>query len=362
MLWAGGQPDFLYPVTGDASDYMYAHLGVASLGLEIGDDFYQDCNSFEQKVYPDNLNTLMYTIKLAKKPNAIAKGPDVLDLTVTEADSNIIVSVYASDSELVNIDGYPSFTTGEQSIIEIVLYLDVHPDEYGSDDIMYILQPLQIANSDRVFVETEIPTADLSSGKHALYATATDSAGYTGPWTSVFFEVKNAAIPSPIQPTQMPSFFDRITTTSFATTFTIATIETEPSSNSLSGHSTGFALTDSFSDKQSISPINEVTMTSPTNLQTSSLSPSSVLTTITSSQPTLALTIGELPTSGPADVTANSISLTPTFAKTRESEPTLLSQTPSDNPSMERLDRNSATKVSLTIHVSLGLFLFIYRL
>ena len=28
-IWAGGQPDFLYPASGDASDYMYGVLGVA---------------------------------------------------------------------------------------------------------------------------------------------------------------------------------------------------------------------------------------------------------------------------------------------------------------------------------------------
>jgi hypothetical protein len=38
-LWAGGQPDFQYAVSGDTSDYMYSVLGVASFGFEIGEKF-----------------------------------------------------------------------------------------------------------------------------------------------------------------------------------------------------------------------------------------------------------------------------------------------------------------------------------
>ncbi|KAL7485336.1 hypothetical protein ACHAW6_010935 [Cyclotella cf. meneghiniana] len=187
VLWAGGQPDFLYPATGDASDYMYAYLGVASLGLEIGDDFYQDCDTFDAKVYPDNLNSLMYVIKLAEKPNALAKGPDIFDLTVTEGDGEITVRAEASDSELVNIDGYPSFTTGGQTVAKVELYLDTLPDDYRDGDVMYVLQPTPLDGSDRVSVETQISTTGLSHGRHALYAVATDSDGYVGPISSVFF-------------------------------------------------------------------------------------------------------------------------------------------------------------------------------
>eukprot|EP00804_Cyclotella_cryptica_P022468 CCRYP_015106-RA/>CCRYP_015106-RA protein AED:0.03 eAED:0.03 QI:9/1/1/1/1/1/3/600/771 len=236
VLWAGGQPDFLYAATGDASDNMYAYLGVASLGLEIGDAFYEDCDNFETKVYPDNLNSMMYVIKLARKPNSLAKGPDIFDLTVTQGDREITVSAEASDSELVNIDGYPSFTTGEQTVSKVELYLDTLPSDYGEGDVMYLLQPTPVSGSDKVFIETQISTSGLSSGRHALYAVATDSDGYVGPISSVFFDVENVATSSPIEPTAMPTIFTLDTTTAATTTFATTTsgtteLVTAPPSN-----------------------------------------------------------------------------------------------------------------------------------
>merc|ERR1712071_601842 len=82
-LWAGGQPDFVYEASGDTSDYLYGALGVASMGFEIGDDFYQSCNKFDSKIVTKNLPALMYAAKIASRPFREVKGPDVLDLSTT---------------------------------------------------------------------------------------------------------------------------------------------------------------------------------------------------------------------------------------------------------------------------------------
>lgn len=131
-LWAGSQPDFLYPASGDTSDYMYAALGVASLGLEIGDDFYQECAAFEDEIVPINMPALMYAAKIARTPFRDGKGPDILDFEVV----GDLVSARASDSEMVNAigGGFPDFSTGNQLLAEVRLYLDVHPDDYNQGD------------------------------------------------------------------------------------------------------------------------------------------------------------------------------------------------------------------------------------
>ncbi|KAL7479391.1 hypothetical protein ACHAW6_005124 [Cyclotella cf. meneghiniana] len=292
VLWAGGQPDFLYAATGDASDYMYAYLGVASLGLEIGDAFYEDCDNFETKVYPDNLNSLMYVIKLAAKPNALAKGPDIFSLAVTEGDREITVSAEASDSELVNIGGYPSFTTGEQTVTKVELYLDTLPDDYGDGDVMYSLQPTPVSGSDRVFVETQISTSGLSSGRHALYAVATDSDGYVGPISSVFFDVENVVTSSPIEPTAMPSTFTPVTTTAATTTFTTTTtvtvqLETTPPSNKpsvaiITNEPTILETSSAPSNKPSTAPVTaEPTSAAPVSVSASPSPPPSLSSTFT---------------------------------------------------------------------------------
>mmetsp|Transcript_24789 Transcript_24789/g.44557 ORF Transcript_24789/g.44557 Transcript_24789/m.44557 type:complete len:593 (+) Transcript_24789:138-1916(+) len=140
-LWAGSQPDFLYEASGDTSDYLYAVMGVASLGFEIGDNFQQECNSFENGVVPINLPPLVYLAKIAQKPYKEVKGPDIFDLNARYEKGMIRVSAHASDSEMVNgIRGFPDFRTGGQTITKVQLYLDVHPDDYKLGDSSWAMQ------------------------------------------------------------------------------------------------------------------------------------------------------------------------------------------------------------------------------
>lgn len=143
-LWAGGQQDFVYEASGDTSDFVYAVLGVASLGFEIGDDFYQQCNRFENTVVPNNMPALMYTAKIASTPFKEVKGPDVLDLSVEYGSGgNIQVTAIASDSAMVNAIGgnFDDFRTGDQGIASVQVYLDVHPNDYQQGDTSWAMQP-----------------------------------------------------------------------------------------------------------------------------------------------------------------------------------------------------------------------------
>lgn len=330
---------------------MFAHLGVASFGLEIGDDFYQDCANFEAKVYPDNVNTLLYAIKLAKKPNKLIKGPDVLDISVTESDVDITISVDASDSELVNIDGYSSFATGEQTISKIELYLDVLPGDYGDGDTMYLLQPLPIVNSDRVSAETEFSKAGLASGRHVVYAVATDSDGYTGPVSSVFFEVENAATSSPIAPTSFPSVAVQTTTTTFTTTTQIETDQPskEPTATLVTDQPSSTKSTRAPSNKPSSAPVADESSSAPTGGKVSSLAPTAVSTSMGS--------ISSIPT---ADSATASPSVTNTRRVGSSPAPTVVevtdspsadgnvseSKVPTSSPSVETLDGTPADTFS----------------
>lgn len=142
-LWAGGQPDFVYEASGDTSDYLYAAMGVASLGFEIGDDFYQNCQTFEDEVVPINLPALIYAAKITGKPFKEVKGPDILNLDASSSNGEIRVTARASDSRMVNaIQGFPDFRTGRQNIADVQLYLDVHPEDYNQGrDTSWAMQP-----------------------------------------------------------------------------------------------------------------------------------------------------------------------------------------------------------------------------
>lgn len=188
-LWAGGQPDFQYAVSGDTSDYMYAVLGVASFGLEIGNSFYQSCSGFENSILPLNLPALLYAAKVSNKPNSLAKGPDVTELAANLDGSTLTVTATASDSQLVNIAGYPTFETGDQSISGITMSIDVHPNDANGNVVKMTSKGSGFQGS--------ISTNDISSGKHILYVQAKDSDGYLGPVSSMFFTVSSNPTSSP---------------------------------------------------------------------------------------------------------------------------------------------------------------------
>ncbi len=137
-LWSGAQPHFRYPVTGVASDYMYSHMGVASVIYEIGSRFHQPCAEFEDEIVPTNLPSLIYAAKIAHKPFSLIKGPDVLELDARHVDGELRVSAIASDGKMVNaiknsfeeFKNSSDYPTGIQSIQAVHVYLDQHPDDW----------------------------------------------------------------------------------------------------------------------------------------------------------------------------------------------------------------------------------------
>merc|ERR1719199_1968169 len=175
LLWAGGQPDYLYAASGDASDYMYGALGVASLGFEIGDDFYQECSRFD-KIVEINMPALMYTASIAKAPFKTVKGPDIMNLDVsTSNNGEVQLTGKASDSEMVNsIVGkdFSEFKTGDQDISEVRVYLDVHPEDYTSSDTSWLMEPSRRRLVDANEEEGYTP-------KRSRTAAAVDCSSYT---------------------------------------------------------------------------------------------------------------------------------------------------------------------------------------
>mmetsp|Transcript_4540 Transcript_4540/g.9823 ORF Transcript_4540/g.9823 Transcript_4540/m.9823 type:complete len:510 (-) Transcript_4540:297-1826(-) len=300
-LWAGGQPDFQYATSGDSSDYMYAALGVASFGLELGEDFYEDCGLFEDEVVPDNLSALLYLAKNSKKPFSLAKGPDILGLVLSNDNIQdgiqygIKVTVVASDSRLVNsIRNYPDFpATGGQGVAEVRVYLDVHPDDFKEGDLVWDMK-LVDDNSDEQTYELEVTSPDgFSAGRHTLYVQARDGRDYFGPATGAFFDVER-------RPTKSP---------------TVAPTTNRPSKRPTS-RPTARPTTKRPSEKPTSKPTSR-----PSNKPT--VRPTAKPTTRPTNKPTLRPTTAE-PSSSP---TGKPITARPTFSPSRN--PT---DAPSDSP------------------------------
>ncbi len=184
---------------------MYGVLGVGSYGLELGEDFYEDCGLFEKNVIPINMPALLYATKIAKKPFSLVKGPDITSLDVAQdevQDDVMTVTVIASDS--LYLDG--QHTTGDQGVAQVRVFLNVHPDDYEDGDTVWAIAATKQDGDEQTFeLEVMIPQG-VPSGQHTLYAQAMDNDGYFGPVTSVFFDLERVETDAPSnQPTRSPS-------------------------------------------------------------------------------------------------------------------------------------------------------------
>jgi len=71
----------LYITDGDSIDFAYGELGVPAYTIELGNDFFETCDVFENDILPDNLPALVYAAKIADLPYLTPSGPDVVNLT-----------------------------------------------------------------------------------------------------------------------------------------------------------------------------------------------------------------------------------------------------------------------------------------
>jgi carboxypeptidase T len=227
----GPGPQFTQPASGSTDDWAYGTLGAASMTLELGTVFHEPCDNFETFVLPVQFPVLDYAAKVSSRPYALAKGPDIVSLTVSSpivyvsqgdgfgvvsgASTPPLVTLFmaASDYEY----GASSVTTMEstqQGIAEIRLYINVHPydkntnkTEYGGDggmnhpnqvvDQLQQTQPTDraygsIALTSSDFLETSVDgglSTTIRLGRHTIYLEAVDTDGNVGPVSAIWVTI-----------------------------------------------------------------------------------------------------------------------------------------------------------------------------
>jgi len=195
------QPAFLYPASGVTDDYFYGELGALSFTYELGTDFYQDCDTFENIIFPVNIPGFMYTAKISTKPYSLVKGPDIVETSIPSTinyhpTTKLDISITVSDSELsVGPGNYPPST---QNIASIIVCADMHPYDIDSNGNGPQIATIQVPGSPDT-TKTQTILAPLSAlanvlqapliGNHTLYLQGSDSDGYIGPVMAVSFDI-----------------------------------------------------------------------------------------------------------------------------------------------------------------------------
>ena len=191
----------LYPTDGTTTSFAYGDLGLPAYTFELGTQFFETCNYFENTLLGDNLPSLFYAVKAARAAYQLPGGPDVINqstaptsATGVPAGTVVTLSATATDQRFNNSNG----TEPTQNVVSVEYFIDQLPWEGTSSG--FPMSPVDGSfNSGIEGIEAIIDTAGLTQGRHMVYMQATDSAGNTGVVSAVFLDIDdNAIIPTTI--------------------------------------------------------------------------------------------------------------------------------------------------------------------
>lgn len=195
-FFSGYRPQPISDLTiafGSSVDATYGELGVASLAFELGTSFFQDCESFENQIFPDNLQSLLYITRVARTPYISPLGPDIEQLSITP---NYILSNQNTQIKGVANDDRYNQSNGAQALDNIASV------QMFVNDLPWLgvgatnLNPVD-GSFDAVSesFSGQINSASLASGRHTVYTTATDVSGKQG---AIFAHFLNVVSPDQV--------------------------------------------------------------------------------------------------------------------------------------------------------------------
>ena len=177
--YAPQQSNELYRTTGTSDDWAYGELGIAAYTFEMGTTFFQDCASFENTIYPDNLQALLYAFKAARQPYMDPSGPRVININITPdiADPGTPILLTAiADDDLYSANNGREPT---QSIKQARFSIDI-PSWLDGAEFYSIPASDGNYNSDHETLQSIIDTTTLTAGPHIIYIEAMDADGNWG--------------------------------------------------------------------------------------------------------------------------------------------------------------------------------------
>ncbi len=182
------QASALYPATGATDDDAYGTLGIAAYTIEMGTTFFQDCTTFENFIYPDNLQTLLYAAKLARTPYQTPAGPDAISLSVPGG--QLAFNQPFELSAIISDTRYKSDGSTEPTQIIQAARFSIDTPPWDEDALL-----LPLVATDGLFEEKVEPVSamvlpiGLSGGRHTLYVQGQDANGNWGAVSAVFFDL-----------------------------------------------------------------------------------------------------------------------------------------------------------------------------
>lgn len=184
----------LYIADGTTDDFVYGELGVAAYTFELGTSFFQDCRTFENQIYPDNLPALIYAAKAARRPYQTPSGPDAINLALSTA----VVGAGAAVDLTATLDDTRSNSNGHGNEptqpVQAARYSIDTPSWIPGATVSMMLPADGTFNATREVATATIDTTGLNNGRHTIFVEGQDADGNWGVPTAIFLEIDASAI------------------------------------------------------------------------------------------------------------------------------------------------------------------------
>jgi hypothetical protein len=180
----------LYATDGTTVDHAYGTLGVAAYCWELGTSFFQSCTTFENTIYPDNLQALIYSAKVVRTPYMTPLGPDAISLALSDDEvpqgTPVTLTGTAVDTRYNNSNG----TEPTQNIAAAEYYLDIPP--WGTGAVAHGMAASDGSfNSKSEGVTATVDTSGLSAGRHIVFVRGQDAGANWGAFSAVFLTIES---------------------------------------------------------------------------------------------------------------------------------------------------------------------------
>jgi carboxypeptidase T len=183
----------LYATDGTTDDFAYGDLGLPAFTFELGTAFFQDCASFENRIYPDNTAALRYAARTLDAPYRLAFGPDAFDLAVAPdlvlPGQPVTVRATLDDSrQQTRVTGASGPVPPVQNVQAATAWLGIPPWQSGATAVAMQADDGSF-DSPREIASTAIDTSGLAPGTHLLFVQGRDADGNDGAPNAAFVEV-----------------------------------------------------------------------------------------------------------------------------------------------------------------------------
>lgn len=188
----------LYAADGTTDSWVYETFGVASYTLELGTEFFEQSDYFEETIMPEMLPALYYAAKSAYRPYQTSAGPDSVDLSVDL--KTVVAGVPITLSATADTTRYDDGNLSSEGLtegLELPDFKTVGGARYSFDTPSWVpgTALFEMTAVDGEFdssVESllaTVDTTDLRPGRHMLFVESLTAEGTYGVPTAVFLDV-----------------------------------------------------------------------------------------------------------------------------------------------------------------------------